>query len=63
MFRRNLPLLKVESIFSVKTLESVGCTSAGKHGLILSLPKGLSDLSTVWGPELEWFSMYWHWFF
>lgn len=51
MFRRNLPLLKVESIFCVMSLESVGSTSAGKHGLILSLAKGLSCLSPVWGPE------------
>lgn len=59
MFRRNLPLLKAESIFSVMTLEFVG----GKHWLILTLPKGLSCLSTVWGPAFEWFSMYWHLFF
>lgn len=63
MFRMNLPLLKVESIFSVVILESVGCTSAGKHWLILPLPKDLIHLSTVWGPEFEWFSMCWHWFF
>lgn len=55
----NLPLLEVESIFSVVSLESVGCASAGKHWLILTLPrchpKGLSHLSTVWGPGFEWF--------
>lgn len=53
MFRMNLPLLKAESIFSVVTLESVGCTSSGKHWVILTLPKGLIHLSTVWGPEFE----------
>lgn len=53
MFRMNLPLLKAESIFNVATLESVGCTSSGKHWVILTLPKGLIHLSTVWGPEFE----------
>lgn len=53
MLRGSLTLLKVESIFSVVTLDSVGCTSAAKHWLILTLPKGLSHLSAVWGPEFE----------
>lgn len=65
--RMNLLLLKVESIFTVVSLQSVGSANTGKHSLNLTLPrchpKGLRHLSCVWGSGLEWFSLYCHSFF